>query len=114
MRPLAAVGAGVLVIAAIVLAVALAPSSPPNASPSPAVISALPSASLTAPPSAPPVSSTPAAASQPAELASLLRPLVTSWQPAGPFLVVEHSDPRGTTVLAVPIAGGATPLVTLV
>jgi len=115
MRPLAAVGAGVLVIAAIVLAVALAPSSPPNASPSPAVISALPSASLTAPPSAPPVSSTPAATnSQPAELASLLRPLVTSWQPAGPFLVVEHSDPRGTTVLAVPIAGGATPLVTLV
>jgi hypothetical protein len=114
MRPLAAVGAGVLVIAAIVLAVVLAPQSPSNASPSPAAISALPSASLTAPPSAPPVSSAPApASSQPADLASLLHPLVASWQPAGPFLVVEHSDPRGTTVLAVALAGGATPLVTL-
>jgi hypothetical protein len=113
MRPLAAVGAGVLVIAAIVLAVALAPPSRSVTSPSPAAVSALPSASLTVPPSASPVSSTPAP-TQPTDLASLLHPLVTSWQPTGPFLVVEHSDPQGWTVLAVPLAGGATPLVKLV
>ncbi len=97
MRVFALVGVAVLGLAVVIAAVALTSGAPMTGSPSPAASP-----------------SPPSAATPRSELASLLRPLVSSWRPVAPFLLVERSDAPGTTLVAVPIAGGAaTPLVAL-
>ena len=43
-----------------------------------------------------------------------MHPLVASWRPSGPLLLIERSDAPGATLLAVPLDGGAAiPLVAL-
>ncbi|MEP6693017.1 MAG: hypothetical protein ABJB39_00055 [Chloroflexota bacterium] len=113
MRVLALVGAGILVLMIVVAVVVLGPRAT-------VAESATPTATIVAP-STPTLTPTPSVASSSAaptspqrDLASLLRPLVASWRPAAPVLLVERSDNPGATLLAVPIAGGpATPLVAL-
>ncbi len=110
------VGVGVLAVALVIAVVALGPRAAVSGSPSPfaaaSQLAASPSSALSPPPASP--SPAIAASPLPAQLASLLRPLVTSWRPTAPFLLIERSDGPGLTLVAVPIAGGAaTPLVAL-
>jgi hypothetical protein len=99
---------GFLAVAVAIAAIAIAPRSTVSASPSPTAASRAPTAS----PSQIPSASASTATTLPRDLASLLHPLVASWRPSGPVLLVEHSDAPGATLLAVPLDGGtAIPLV---
>ena len=115
MRSVVLVSAGVLAVVVVVAAIAFGPRSTVIATQAPTAVSiaATPSAAQAASQIA--ASSAPVATTSPRQdLASLLHPLVGSWRPSGPFLLVEHSDAPGATLLAVPLDGGtATPLVAL-
>ena len=75
-----------------------------------------PTPSVAAASVAPTVSPTVSAVAASPTLESLLRPLVASWNPAGPAhaLIVERPEGEDMTLIAVPLAGGpAVPLVTI-
>jgi hypothetical protein len=113
MRAAVLAGVGALVVALVIVAVALSPRPVANVLPSSAATSTAPTATPTPSLSAP-ASAAATALARPAELASLLRPLVTTWSPAAPFLLIERSELPGISLVAVPLAGGAaTPLVSL-
>jgi len=110
MRAAVLVGVGVLVVALAIVAVALSPRPVANVPPSSAATTTTPTAT---PPLSPSALATATTQPRP-DLATLFHPLVTSWRPVEPFLLIERSDAPGTTLVAVPLSGGAaTPLVSL-
>jgi hypothetical protein len=77
---------------------AVATTATPTVVPSPPTVAASPSPTPTAAP----------------RLEELLRPLVASWRPSEPVLIVERPEGEDLTLIAVPVAGApATPLVTI-
>ena len=121
MRTRVLVVGGLLAVAVAIAAISLAPGSTVSASPSPTAASSEATAASSAPTASPseaasqtPALPPPTTTTSPGDLASLVHPLVASWRPSGPLLLIERSDAPGATLLAVPLDGGAaTPLVAL-
>src|SRR6266566_3596362 len=94
MRTRALLVGGLVAVAVAIAAISLAPGSTVSASPSPTASQTL-------------ALSPPTTTTSPGDLASLVHPLVASWRPSGPVLLIERSDAPGATLLAVPLDGGA-------
>jgi hypothetical protein len=83
-----------------------------SASPTPAAVAT--SATPTAVPSTPTVAASPSPTVAAPTLEALLRPLVATWRPSEPVLLVERPEGEDLTLIAVPVAGApAKPLVTI-